>query len=201
MSKSIVHEQLVGLSKNLSEIIRRKQFTIADRSRLIEIGEEIRNAAESMTQCDGCDRVVESIVTITMEGETAKLCPQCGIRTLREGRIILREDVSPPLGKPSSSTAKRGKERTPKKAESRPAAQSFLKESGKSTSDLYAEVEAASGLSKNEAKRLHKIIEGIAIPMNAEKTLAYVKAELKGDRKKIDEAKIEKAIPFLLGAS
>lgn len=195
MSKDTVHEQLVGLYRNLSEIIRRKQFTTADQSRLIEIGEEIRNTAESMTQCDGCDRIVDSVVRITMEGETASLCPKCGIRALREGRIILREDtVSPSPQKRSSST-------TRKKPSPRPAARPSPKNSSKSTGDLYAEVEAASGLTKNDIRRLQKIIEGVAIPMDAEKTLAYVKAELKGDRKKIDEAKIEKAIPLLLGAS
>lgn len=201
MSKSVVHEHLVELSKNLSEIIRRKEFTIADRSRLIEIGEEIRNAAESMTQCDGCDRVFESIATITIEGETAKLCPQCGIRILREGHIALRENLRPPSEPRSSSKTKREKGKTPREANTRPAPLLSSIDPEKSTTDLYADVEAVSGLSKNETKRLHKIIEGIAIPMDAEKTLAYVKAELKGDRKKIDETKIEKAIPLLLGGS
>ena len=195
MSKDILHEQLTDLSKRLSEIIRRKQFTIADRSHLIEIGEEIRNAAESLTQCDGCDKVVESIASISLEGETARLCTECGIRALREGHIVLREDIAPPSEKRSS--LKEGASERPDVRVARPS----LREPEKSAGDLEAEVEAASGLSKNEVKRLQKIIEGIAIPMDAEKTLAYVKAELKGDRKKIEETKIEKAIPLLLGTS
>ena len=200
MSKNVLHEQLVGLSRSLSEILRRKQFTIGDQSRLIEIGEEIRNAAESMTQCDGCDRVVESIVTITLEGETAKFCTQCGIRALREGRVILREEAPPSSERRSSSKAQKGKGKTTGKTNTRSTVRSQSQESGKPATDLHAEVEAASGLSKNEIKRLHKIIEGIALPMDVERTLAYVKAELKGDRKRIDDKKIEKAVPLLLAA-
>jgi hypothetical protein len=65
---------------------------------------------------------------------------------------------------------------------------------------LHSRVEEKTGIKKTDVKRLHKIVQEIATPMNLTNTLTYVKREVENVKLKVDEQALEKAVEILTAA-
>ncbi|HIE30307.1 TPA: hypothetical protein EYP66_23860 [Candidatus Poribacteria bacterium] len=63
--------------------------------------------------------------------------------------------------------------------------------------ELYGEVEEQTGISKRDVKKIHKLIEEIAVPMDLENTIIYTVAELEKARMGIERPATEKAVSML----
>ena len=65
---------------------------------------------------------------------------------------------------------------------------------------LHTRIEEETGIKKTDAKRLHKIVQEIATPMNLENTLTYVKREVENAKLKLDAIALQKAVEILIAA-
>ena len=82
------------------------------KTRLLRLHDNILNAIESLKECDGCSRI-DAIATITIDGVTAQLCKECGIKALKAEKIKkkrtrIRKPAQPALER-SEGTATSGR--------------------------------------------------------------------------------------------
>jgi len=240
-------EKLRKASEGIIAICEKKEHTKEDKNQLLKIHQQILEAVEDLMECEGCNRIVTQIATITLGDESAKLCKDCGIKSLEAGKLV-KKKTSQRRTQRSKKSTKSNKPETPKNTEEKEIAtidarpqkyskvesmsgdlpslpQRDVKSSALKTSapkiekpapkteksvpepsnenpksnlnELYGEVESQTGIQKKDVRKIHKLIEEIAYPMDLEKTIIYTVAELEKSRMKIERPNAEKAISML----
>ena len=181
--------KLDNIEKSAQKLIvmcQKEKPTKTDKQKMLALQTEILAGIESLTECEFCGAISEVIVTMTLADVTAKLCRECGVKALDAGKI---QKSTPRKRTRSAKTTKTA----PKKPDDK-------EEKPETPAELHNRVEEQTGMKKPDVKRLHKIIEDIAAPMNFEHTLTYVKREAENAKLKVDEKVLEKAVEILTAA-
>lgn len=181
-------QQIAKAAQEIIQICEQKRTNKADKEKLLKLQGAILTHIEGLTECEVCGSVTDLVVTMTIEPVTAKLCKDCGINAIEAGKIkkaTTRKRSTRAAGK-NVSTAK--KKASPRRA------------SPKNVDELYAEVEKETSLKKTEVKRLHKIVQEIATPMNLENTVLYVKHEAELAKMRIEQDALKTAVTLLMAA-
>ena len=79
-----------------------------------------------------------------------------------------------------------------------PAVTTAEESEGLSGVELVSQVEAETGLKKTTVRRIQKMIQEIATPMNLAHTIQYVQSEAKTAKMKIEDPQLEQAVASLL---
>ena len=134
------------------------------------------------------------IVTMTLADVTAKLCKECGVKSLETGKIQASKQGTSRkrTRRTKTSTAATTKSKTQKTNKTSSAV-----DEPETPAALHTRVEAQTGIKKADVKRLHKIVQDIAAPMSAAHTLTYVQREAENAKIKVDAAALKKAVPLL----
>ena len=192
--------QLDTIEKEAQKLIalcQKEKQTKTDKEKMMVIHTEILTSIENLAECELCGAIMEMIVTMTLADVTAKLCKECGIKSLEAGKIQASKQGTSRKrtrrAKTSTSTAAESKPKTSRKPSKRAAS---VKEP-ESPAALHTRVEAQTGIKKTDVKRLHKIVQDIAAPMSAEHTLTYVQREVEIAKIKVEAAALEKAVSLL----
>lgn len=177
-------DQIEKSAQKLIALCQKEKPTKTDKQKMLTLHTEILTGIENLTECDICGAISEVIVKMTLAEVTANLCKECGFKSLESGKIQ------------KSTTRKRS--RSVKKPTT-PKTQNTSKEP-ETPAALHTRIEEQTGIKKTDVKRLHKIIEDIATPMNLAHTMTYVKREVENAKLKVDEKALEKAVEILVAA-
>ena len=184
-------------AQKLIALCQKEKQTKTDKEKMLAIHAEILTSIENLTECERCGAITEIIVTMTLADVTAKLCQECGIKSLETGKIQATKQGTPRKrtrrAKTATASAATSKPKTGKAA-AEPAASVDVPET---PAALHTRIEAQTGIKKTDVKRLHKIVQGIAAPMSLEHTLTYVQREAEIAKIKVDAAALKKAVPLL----
>ena len=184
-------------AQKLIALCQKEKQTKTDKEKMLVIQAEILAGIENLAECELCGSISEIIVTMTLADVTAKLCKECGVKSLEAGKIQSSKQG------PSRKRARRAKAPTGSSAESKPNAKSTRAKRAKPVEEpespavLHTRVEAETGIKKTDVKRLHKIVQDIAAPMSPEHTLTYVQREAEIAKMKVDANALEKAVTLL----
>jgi DNA polymerase III delta subunit len=183
-------DQIEKAVQKLIVLCQKEKPTKTDKEKMLGLHSDILSGIENLTECELCGAISEVIVTMTLSDVTAKLCKECGLKALEAGKIQKttsrkRTRTVKTRNTDSKQTTSKPDE-TPQEPES-PAA-------------LHTRVEEQTGIKKTDVKRLHKIVQDIATPMNLANTLTYVKREVENAKLKVDEGALEKAVEILTAA-
>ena len=183
-------------AQEIIKICQQERTNKADKEKLLKLQGEIFAHIEDLTECEVCGSITDLVVTMTIDPVTAKLCKDCGIAAIEAGKIqkpATRKRPTRPRQKKAPAAA------SPKAV---PTAEkkSPPQQTPSDSADLYAEVEKQTNLKKTDIKRLHKIIQEIASPMNLENTILYVKHEVELAKLKIEQDALSKAVELLMAA-
>ena len=181
-------QQIIKAAQEIIQICEQKQTNKADKEKLLKLQGAILTHIEGLTECDVCGSITDLVVTMTIEPVTAKLCKDCGINAIEAGKIK------------KATTRKRATRAVKKNAPTAKKKASPQRASPKNIDELYAEVEKETSLKKTEVKRLHKIIQEIASPMNLENTVLYVKHEAELAKMRIEQDALKTAVTLLMTA-
>lgn len=188
-------EEVKQAAESIISICDKEKHSQADKEKLNKLNEEILQAIEKLVECEGCSNIGNSIATITLDGVTAQLCQECGIEALKEGKIVKKKKRTRKATTPKK-TEKPEAQITPeeqKVEEAPPEA-----EKHKPDTELYHEVETQTGIKKADVKRIDKLINEIAVPMDMEKTVVYIADELEQAKVKLERPVVEKAVSMLM---
>jgi len=219
-------QQIQAAAQSIIEICQKDLATKADKERLLKLQGEIFTGIENLVECEICGSITDLIVTMTLAEVTAKVCTPCGIHALEVGKIQRRtvrrrskketgsttvpakvttekpkKKVGSTLQPSNAATDAKSKKRMESPMAPPKAAPTARKASTNSLTDiaeLYAELEEQTGLKKTEIKRLHKMIEEIASPMNLEHTVLYVTHEAGLAKLKIEPEVLGEAVKLLM---
>jgi len=193
-------ETIEKAAQKLIALCQKEKQTKTDKEKMLVIHAEILTSIEDLSECDLCGAISELIVTMTLADATAKVCKECGIKSLEAGKIqssrqkTSRTRTRRPKTEPAASTRPKSKiSRTRSKRET-------PTEKPESPAALHTRVEAQTGIKKADVKRLHKIVQDIAAPMSTEHTLNYVQREAEIAKIKVDAGALEKAVKLLIAA-
>ena len=184
-------------AQKLIALCQKEKQTKTDKEKMLVIQAEILAGIENLAECELCGSISEIIVTMTLADVTAKLCKECGVKSLEAGKIQSAKQGT------SRKRARRAKTPTASSAQSKPNARSTRTKQAKpieepeSPAVLHTRVEAETGIKKADVKRLHKIVQDIAAPMSPEHTLTYVQREVEIAKMKVDANALEKAVTLL----
>ncbi|MYB93540.1 hypothetical protein F4054_20415 [Candidatus Poribacteria bacterium] len=184
-------------AQKLIALCQKEKQTKTDKEKMLVIQAEILAGIENLAECELCGSISEIIVTMTLADVTAKLCKECGVKSLEAGKIQSFKQGT------SRKRARRAKAPTGSSAESKPNAKSTrakrakLVEEPESPTVLHTRVETETGIKKTDVKKLHKIVQDIAAPMSPEHTLTYVQREVEIAKMKVDANALEKAVTLL----
>ena len=184
-------------AQKLIALCQKEKQTKTDKEKMLLIHAEILTSIEKLTECEVCGAISELIVTMTLVDATAKLCKECGIKSLESGKIqSSKQNTSRKRTRRSktvdaSSVAPKPKTGGTRSKRAAPA------EEPESPAVLHTRVEAQTGIKKTDVKRLHKIVQDIAAPMSPEHTLNYVQREVEIAKIKVDAAALKKAVALL----
>ena len=181
-------QQIAKAAQEIIQICEQKRTSKADKEKLLKLQGAILTHIEGLTECDVCGSITDLVVTMTIEPVTAKLCKDCGIDAIEAGKI-----KKATTRKRSTRTARKNVSSTKRKSSPRQT-------SPKNADELYVEVEKETSLKKTEVKRLHKIIQEIARPMNLENTILYVKHEAELAKLRIEQDALKTAVTLLMAA-
>ena len=177
-------DQIEKTAQKLIALCQKEKPTKSDKEKMLALHADILTGIENLTECELCNAISEVIVTMTLDDVTAKLCKECGFKALKAGKI--------------QKTTTRRRSRTVKKPNTQKPPETDKEP--ESSAALHTRVEEQTGIKKTDIKRLHKIIEDIATPMNLAHTLTYVKREVENAKLKVDEKALEKAVEMLVAA-
>ena len=155
-------DQIEKAAQKLITLCQKEKPTKSDKEKMLALHTDILDSINNLTECELCGAISETIVTMTLCDVTAKLCKDCGLKALEAGKI--------------QKTTTRRRSRSVKKPTT-PKSEETEKEP-ESPAALHTRVEEQTGIKKTDVKRLHKMIEDIATPMNLAHTLTYVKREV-----------------------
>ena len=74
-------------AQKLITLCQKEKQTKADKERMLTIHAEILTSIENLAECELCGAISEMIVTMTLADATAKLCRECGVKSLEAGKI------------------------------------------------------------------------------------------------------------------
>ncbi len=177
-------DQIEKAAQKLITLCKKDKPTKTDKEKMLVLHKDILVGIENLTECELCGSISEVIVTMTLAEVTAKLCKECGLKSLESGKI--------------QKTTTRRRSRTVKKPTTQKPEESPIEP--ETPAALHSRVEEKTGIKKTDVKRLHKIIQDIATPMNLENTLTYVKREVENAKLKVDDKALEKAVEILVAA-
>jgi hypothetical protein len=180
-------QQIAKAAQEIIQICEQKRTSKADKEKLLKLQGAILTHIEGLTECDVCGSITDLVVTMTIEPVTAKLCKDCGIDAIEAGKI-------------KKATTRKRSGRTVRKDVSTAKKKSPPRQTPLSSTELYAEVEKQTSLKKTDIKRLHKIIQEIASPMNLENTVLYVKHEAELAKLRIEQDALKAAVTLLMAA-
>ena len=184
-------------AQKLIALCQKEKQTKTDKEKMLAIQAEILAGIENLAECELCGSISEIIVTMTLADVTARLCKECGVKSLEVGKI------QPSKQGTSRKRARRAKTPAASSAQSKPHARSTRAKQAKPVAEpespavLHTRVEAETGIKKADVKRLHKIVQDIAAPMSPEHTLTYVQREVEIAKIKVDANALEKAVTLL----
>ena len=186
-------ETIEKAAQKLITLCQKEKQTKADKERMLVIHAEILTSIENLAECELCGAISEMIVTMTLADTTAKLCRECGVKSLEAGKI---QSSKQGTSRKRTRRAKTSDEPKPKvkrtvSKETKPV------EAPETPAALHTRVEAQTGIKKADVKRLHKIVQDIATPMSPEHTLTYVQREAETAKIKVDAGALEKAVALL----
>ena len=184
-------------AQKLIALCQKEKQTKTDKEKMLVIQAEILASIEDLAECELCGSISEIIVTMTLAEVTAKLCKECGVKSLEAGKIQSSKQGT------SRKRTRRAKTPTTPSTQSVPKTKSTRTKQAKpveapeSPTVLHTRVEAQTGIKKADVKRLHKIVQDIAAPMSPEHTLTYVQREVEIAKIKVDADALEKAVTLL----
>jgi hypothetical protein len=184
-------------AQKLIALCQKEKQTKTDKEKMLVIQAEILAGIENLAECELCGSISEIIVTMTLADVTAKLCKECGVKSLEAGKIQSSKQGT------SRKRTRRAKTPTAASAASKPNASSTRTKQAKPVEEpespavLHTRVEAQTGIKKADVKRLHKIVQDIAAPMSPEHTLTYVQREVEIAKMKVEADALEKAVALL----
>ncbi|RKU24945.1 hypothetical protein C6499_16005 [Candidatus Poribacteria bacterium] len=182
-------------AQKLITLCQKEKQTKADKERMLVIHAEILTSIENLAECELCGAISEMIVTMTLADVTAKVCRECGVKSLEAGKIQSSKQGT------SRKRTRRAKTSTTSSAKPKTGASVSKRkapvEEPETPAALHTRVEAQTGIKKADVKRLHKIVQDIATPMNPEHTLTYVQREAETAKIKVDASALEKAVSLL----
>ena len=182
-------------AQKLITLCQKEKQTKADKERMLVIQAEILAGIENLAECELCGAISEIIVTMTLADITAKLCKECGVKSLEAGKIQSSKQGT------SRKRTRRAKTSTPSSAKPKTGAAVSKRKAPvtepETPAALHTRVEAQTGIKKADVKRLHKIVQDIATPMSPEHTLTYVQREAETAKIKVDASALEKAVSLL----
>ena len=186
-------ETIEKAAQKLITLCQKEKQTKADKERMLTIHAEILTSIENLAECELCGAISEMIVTMTLADATAKLCRECGVRSLEAGKI---QSSKQGTSRKRTRRAKTSDEPKPK-VKRTVSKQAKPVEVPETPAALHTRVEAETGIKKADVKRLHKIVQDIATPMNPEHTLTYVQREAETAKIKVEADALEKAVTLL----
>jgi ribosome-binding protein aMBF1 (putative translation factor) len=213
-------QQIEVAAQGIIEICQKDRAMTADKEKLMKLQAQIFTGIENLVECESCGSITDLIVTMTLDEITAKVCRECGIKALEAGKIqkpTTHRRTTRSKKKPESTKTEAKSTSTPRKSPKKPDATPTLPKAVPTTrreaspaqapetqtnpAELYAEVEEQTGLKKADIKGLHKIIDGIASPMNLEHTIDYVRREAEIAKLKIEPQILGEAVKFLMDSA
>ena len=168
-------ETIEKAAQKLIALCQKEKQTKTDKEKMLIIQAEILAGIENLAECELCGSISEIIVTMTLADVTAKLCKECGVKSLEAGKIQSSKQGT------SGKRARRAK--TPNSTiytveiecqiPPVPSKQNRLRYQKRLLHYIPA-LKQKQVSRKRDVKRLHKIVQDIATPMNPEHTLTYV---------------------------
>ena len=180
-------------AQKLITLCQKEKQTKADKERMLTIHAEILTSIENLAECELCGAISEMIVTMTLADATAKLCRECGVKSLEAGKI---QSSKQGTSRKRTRRAKTSDEPKPK-VKRTVSKQAKPVEVPETPAALHTRVEAETGIKKADVKRLHKIVQDIATPMSPEHTLTYVQREAETAKIKVEADALKKAVTLL----
>lgn len=179
-------EQIQKTAQRLIDLCQKDKPTKTDKDKMLLLQADILASIDNLTECELCGAISEMIVTMTLADITAKLCKDCSFKSLEAGKIqkTTSRKRSRPTKKPSTT-------KTPSKDIEKPP---------ETPTELHTRIEEQTGIKKTDVKRLHKIVQDIATPMNLVNTLTYVKREVEIAKLRVDEKALQQAVKILVAA-
>ena len=101
-------------AQKLIALCQKEKQTKTDKEKMLVIHAEILTNIENLSECEVCGAIAEMIVTMTLADVTAKLCKECGVKSLEGGKIQASKQGT------SRRRARQTKTRTSPSAESKP---------------------------------------------------------------------------------
>ena len=74
-------------AQKLIALCQKEKQTKTDKKKMLGIHAEILASIENLAECELCGAITEMIVTMTLADITAKLCKECGVKSLETGKI------------------------------------------------------------------------------------------------------------------
>lgn len=205
-------QQIEAAAQGIIEICKKERTTRSDKDRLLKLQAEIFTSIENLVECESCGSITSLIVTMTLDEVTAKVCKECGIKALEVGKI------QKPTTRRRSSKKTEGTETASKAASTKKSKQQAESSTGSPKSaptsrnapnnsssgaqteaeQLYEDIEGQTQLKKADVKRIHKIIQEIATPMNLEHTIVYVAHEAELAKLKITPEALQETVKLLM---
>ena len=185
-------------AQKLIALCQKEKQTKTDKEKMLVIQAEILASIEDLAECELCGAISEIIVTMTLADVTAKLCKECGVKSLEAGKIQSSKQGT------SRKRTRRAKTPATTSGQSEPKTKSTRTKQAKPVAEpespavLHTRVEAQTGIKKADVKRLHKIVQDIAAPMSPEHTLTYVQREVENAKIKVEADALEKAVTLLI---
>lgn len=184
-------------AQKLIALCQKEKQTKTDKEKMLEIHAEILESIENLAECECCGAISEIIVTMTLADVTAKLCKACGVKSLEVGKIQSSKQRTSRKRPPRTNTSKTSSAKPKPKTENTRSTPEVAVEEPETPAMLHTRVESETGIKKTDVKRLHKIIQDIAAPMNPEHTLTYVQREAEIAKIKVETDALKKAVTLL----
>lgn len=184
-------------AQKLIALCQKEKQTKTDKAKMLEIQAEILEGIENLAECELCGTISEMIVTMTLADVTAKLCKACGVKSLEVGKIQSSKQRTSRKRTPRTNTPKTSSAKPKPKTENNRSKREETVEEPETPTMLHTRVESETGIKKTDVKRLHKIIQDIAAPMNPEHTLTYVQREAEIAKIKVEADALKKAVTLL----
>lgn len=185
-------------AQKLIALCQKEKQTKTDKKKMLGIHAEILASIENLAECELCGAITEMIVTMTLADITAKLCKECGVKSLEIGKIQASKQGASrkKTRRAETSTSATTKSKTQKTSRTS-SKRATPVEKPETPAALHTRIEAQTGIKKTDVKRLHKIVQGIPTPMTPAHTLTYVQREAEIAKIKVDADALKKAVPLL----
>lgn len=184
-------------AQKLITLCQKEKQTKTDKEKMLVIHAEILTSIENLSECEICGAISELIVTMSLADSTAKLCKECGIKSLETGKIQSSKQKAARKRTTRPKTVSASSRTTKSKTGSTRSKREASAKEPETPAALHSRVEAETGIKKADVKRLHKIVQDIATPMSPEHTLEYVQREAGVAKIKVDADALEKAVALL----